>query len=183
MLILPVRLNQASTFMRTYFAFLRGINVGAHNRMKMDNLRAVCESIGLENVQTYIQSGNIVFETTETDERELSRTIGDAIEDEFGYDVPAMIRTRLELEEIVDRQPFEEPTSDGIKQYVTFLHDEPTDEQREQLLATQSDAERFVVSDREVYSDGRFIDIGTKLGMVSTRRNWDVVTSVLELGD
>lgn len=175
--------------MTTYVALLRGINVGAHNRMKMADLRSLLESLGYGDVETYIQSGNATFEAAGTDERSVRSAIEAAIDDEFGYDVPVMVRTRKELANVVDGQPFDEPPTDSIKRYVTFLHEAPTDEQRERLLAAGSDAESFVVDGRHVYSeldkealgDGRFTDAGEKLGMAATRRNWDVVTALVEL--
>lgn len=175
--------------MTTYVAFLRGINVGAHNRMKMDELREICEALGLRDVRTYIQSGNVVFEAPGADAGILREELEGVIDREFGYDVTVMVRTREELEAVVEGQPFEEPTDDDTKLYVTFLREEPGDEQVEDLLAAGSDAERFVVSGREVYSeldkaqlgDGRFTDAGKRLGVPATRRNWDVVRNVLEL--
>ncbi|WP_255767602.1 DUF1697 domain-containing protein [Haladaptatus halobius] len=102
-----------------------------------------------------------------------------------------MIRTRTELQDVVIEQPFDVPAEDGIKHYVTFLHEEPTDEQVEALLDGQHEAETFEVSGREVYSeldkealgDGRFTDAGKVLGMEAIRRNWDVVTAVQELSE
>ena len=175
--------------MTTYIAFLRGINVGAHNRMKMTELRALFESLGYDDVETYIQSGNVVFEASESDEKALREDIHDAIEDVFGYDISVMIRTGTELQDVVTGQPFDVSAEDGIKHYVTFLHVEPTDEQVEALLDAQNEAESFVVSGREVYSeldkdalgDGRFTDAGKVLGMEATRRNWDVVTAVRKM--
>jgi uncharacterized protein (DUF1697 family) len=172
-------------------AFLRGINVGANNRMKMDELRALFESLGYEDVETYIQSGNVVFETAENDENALRVAIHDAIEDEFGYDIAVMVRTGKELADVVAGQPFEVPGNDGIKHYVTFLHEEPTDDRVETLLDAQSEAESFAVRGRAVYSEldkialgvGRFTDAGKVLGMEATRRNWNVVTAVLELAE
>lgn len=177
--------------MTTYISFLRGINVGAHNRMKMDALGALFESLGYDGVKTYIQSGNVGFETAETDEGVLREEIHDAIETEFGYDISVMIRTREELAAVVAGQPFDVPGDDGINHYVTFLHEQPTAEQVDTLLDAQNEAESFAVNGRAVYSeldkdtlgDGRFTDAGKALGMDATRRNWDVVTAVLELGE
>lgn len=175
--------------MTTYVAFLRGINVGAHNRMRMDELRPLFESLGYDDVETYVQSGNVVFESVESDEGVLRVDIHDGIEDEFGYDISVMIRTRAELVDVVAGQPFDVPGEDGIKHYVTFIHEQPTDEQVGALLDAQNEAESFVVRSRAVYSeldkdalgDGRFTGAGKPLGMETTRRNWDVVTAVLEL--
>lgn len=177
--------------MTTYIAFLRGINVGAHNRMTMDELRTVFKSLGYDDVETYIQSGNVVFETPESDEEALRDDIHNAIEDAFGYDITVMIRARTELQDVVIGQPFDVSAENGIKHYVTFLDEKPTDEQVDTLLDAQNEAESFVVSGREVYSeldkdalgDGRFTDVGKILGMATTRRNWDVVTAVRELSE
>ncbi|GAA5061165.1 DUF1697 domain-containing protein [Haladaptatus pallidirubidus] len=176
--------------MTTYIVFLRGINVGAHNRMKMTDLRALFESLNYENVQTYIQSGNVVFET-DVNKETIRSDVSDAIADTFGYDIAVMVRTSAELADVVDNQPFDEPDNDFIKRYVTFLNEEPTDKQREKLLDAQSEAESFEIRGRNVYSqlnkaklgDGRFTDTGKKLGMPVTRRAWNVVTAVLELQD
>jgi len=83
--------------MTTYVAFLRGINVGGHNRMKMDALRALCEGLGHADVRTYIQSGNVVFEAAEADDRALADDLAAAIDDAFSYDVTVMVRTFDEL--------------------------------------------------------------------------------------
>ena len=175
--------------MITYVAFLRGINVGAHNRMTMDALRDVCESLGFEHVRTYIQSGNVAFETDESDANTLGDQLVDAIEDAFGYEISVMVRTREELGEIIDRCPFAEPEDDGTKLYVTFLSERPGDERIRALPSAGNDAEEFEIRDREVYSRirtderkrGQFTDVGTVLGVPATRRAWNVVTKVHEL--
>jgi len=93
--------------MTTYIAFLRGLNVGSHNRMRMDELRALFESLEYADVQTYVQSGNVVFETGETDEETLRDDVHDAIQDAFGDDVSVMIRSRTQLRDAVTGQPFD----------------------------------------------------------------------------
>lgn len=175
--------------MTTYVAFLRGLNVGGHDRMKMDALRELCEGLGYGDVRTYIQSGNVVFETAESDDRALADELAAAIDGEFGYDVTVMVRTREALEAVVEGQPFDVADEEGIRHYVTFLHEEPSDEGVEALLDAAMEGETFDVVGREVYSrldknvmaDGRYTDAGRKLGTPATRRYWDVVTSVLEL--
>ena len=175
--------------MPTYVALLRGVNVGAHNRMKMDELRAICESLGYEDVRTYLQSGNVVFEAPNADEATLRTDIHDTIEDAFGYDVAVMVRTREELDSLVAEAPFDGPAGDGVKRYVTFLNEVPGEAGVDALDAAESHAEAFVVRDREVYSEldkdalgeGRFTDVGSVLKLEATRRNWDVVQAVLGL--
>lgn len=175
--------------MTTYIAFLRGINVGAHNRMKMDDLRATCESLGFDAVRTYIQSGNVVFETAAADVGSLAADLRAAIEEEFGYDVVVMVRTRDELDAVVANQPFDDPADESVKRYVTFLAETPATERVDALMAAEHEAETFAVRDREVYSQvrkdeqksGRFTDVGAALGTDATRRTWNVVTKVHEL--
>lgn len=175
--------------MTTYLAFLRGINVGGHNRMTMDDLRATCARVGLANVRTYIQSGNVVFEADGTNAEALAEELTDAIAADFDYDVTVVVRTRSELDAVVAGQPFADPPADGTKLYVTFLQDRPEEAGIQALEDAASDAEAFEVSGREVYSqldkdalgDGRFTDVAKKIGVEGTRRNWDVVTAVHDL--
>jgi len=175
--------------MTTYVAFLRGVNVGTHNRMTMDDLRSCCESLGLGNVRTYIQSGNVAFEHGGTDAEALAETIADGLLDAFDYDVAVVVRTHAELEAVVAAQPFDDAPDGESRRYVTFLAERPGDEEVAALEAKENEAETFEVRGREVYSElrpdllerGRFTDAGKVLGVAATRRNWDVVTAVLDL--
>jgi uncharacterized protein (DUF1697 family) len=120
-------------------------------------------SLDYDDVETYLQSGNVMFETPKTDEEVLRDDIHDAIEDAFGYDITVMIRTRTELQDIVTGQPFDVPTEDAIKHYVTFLHEEPTDEQVEAFyvldgtLHVETPDETYVVESDHVL----FVDPGS----------------------
>lgn len=88
-----------------YVAFLRGINVGGKTIIKMEELRKVFSSLGFANVKSYIQSGNIVFETDETDETKLTEKIATAVEWNF-FKTPVMIRTIEEIQDAVANNPF-----------------------------------------------------------------------------
>jgi uncharacterized protein (DUF1697 family) len=88
-----------------YVALLRGINVGGHT-VKMERLRELFAELGLGNVRTYIQSGNVFFETAQVDRRALTRTIEQHLRAALGYDVPVFLRTVAELEEIVANDAF-----------------------------------------------------------------------------
>lgn len=135
------------------------------------------------------RTSNVVFESLDADARTLEDDLGGAIEDEFCYDLSVVVITRAAVDDVVDRQPFDEPTDEDTKLYVTFLRDEPRDEQVEALLDAQNDAETFEGSGREVHSelrkdelgDGRFTDAGKVLDVSATRRNRDVVTKGREL--
>ena len=175
--------------MTAHLALLRGINVGGHNRMKMADLRELFEALGYAAVETYIQSGNVVFDSADVDEIALRDTLHTAVEEAFGYDVRVMIRTPGALAAVVEGSPFDGSERDGIKRYVTFLHEEPTAARREAPLAAKHEAESSAVRGRNVYSeldkealgDGRFTDGGKTLGMPATRRTWSVVTALLDL--
>lgn len=93
--------------MTTYIALLRGINVGGHRSLKMEDLRELFSSMGFDNVTTYIQSGNVIFDASSKDETVLARRIKAQIEDTFGYDVPVIIYSAKRLQKILDEVPFE----------------------------------------------------------------------------
>jgi len=84
--------------MQAIIALLRGVNVGPHNRIKMDDLRAVCSSLKLGNVQTYVQSGNVVFTSNENDLPKMAKKLEDALEKKFGFRPAVMLRTTAEMQ-------------------------------------------------------------------------------------
>src|SRR5271170_7135007 len=111
--------------MTTVIALLRGVNVGGHNMIKMDLLRALCESLGHCDVQTYVQSGNIVFRTKERDVAKIAANIESAIEKKHGFRPDVIVRTTAEMREVVAKNPF--AIRKGIepgKLIVTFLADQ-----------------------------------------------------------
>src|SRR5438309_226740 len=87
-------------------SMLRGINLAAHHRIKMDALRTLYESLGLRDIAIYIQSGNIVFRTTARDPVKIAAQIEDAIESSFGFRAAALLRTPAELRAVVSASPF-----------------------------------------------------------------------------
>ena len=108
--------------MQTYFAFLRAINVGGHAIVKMDALKKIFESAGMKNVKTYIQSGNVVFDSTEKDEKKLQKKIEKKLSAELGYEVPVLLRAFDELKKVSEKDPFKKFQS-GKEQmvYVAFF--------------------------------------------------------------
>ena len=91
--------------MPTYIALLRGINVGANKRMKMEKLRASCESLRFEAVKTYIQSGNIVFRATQLSPATLSKKFEECIQRDFGFSADVIARTLEQMKQIIERNP------------------------------------------------------------------------------
>ena len=90
-----------------YIALLRGINVGGKNMIKMEPLRELFTAIGFQNVTSYINSGNLAFDTAQTDDANLAERIHDAIESQLGFDVSVMVRSRDEIVKIIEGNPYE----------------------------------------------------------------------------
>jgi len=109
--------------MNTYIALLRGINVGGHKKVPMAELRKVLTTSRLENVQTYIQSGNVIFQSSSNNKKALEQTIQKAILDYFSFEVPVLVRNRAEIKTIFDNCPFTEEKK--VTSYFTMLSDIP----------------------------------------------------------
>src|SRR5262249_1731512 len=104
-----------------YIALLRGINVGPNKRMKMEKLRASCEALGLRDVRTYIQSGNIVFQTAKLSAAASAKRIEAQIVRDFGFSAEVIARTAEEMKQIVSGNPLlKEPGVDASKLHVVF---------------------------------------------------------------
>lgn len=137
--------------MSRYIAFLRAINVGGHT-VKMDQLRETFESLGLLNVETFIASGNIVFEAKTKNVAPLERKIEQALEDALGYEVATFIRTDKELVEIANYAPFKKSVLDAAMTLnIAFLADALDDGTAKKLMALKTDIDDFHVHQREVY--------------------------------
>ena len=120
--------------MTIYIALLRGINVGGHKIIKMADLKQAFESIGLKQVKTYIQSGNIVFKSEE-DITFLKERIQSEIKNVFGFDVPVMLRTHEEFINITKRCPYEvNSLREGESIHIAFLAHELSKTEKDQLL-------------------------------------------------
>lgn len=172
-----------------YVAFLRGINVGGKNKVKMEILREVCTAIGFENVKTYINSGNIIFEKKKTADKKLAEKLGEAIEKEFGLKIKVIVRTADEIEEIVKNNPFEGQFENDKDLHVFFLDEEMPSEKAELLLSNNTENEKYFVRGRQIFcllkvsvSDSLMGKdyIAKKLKVASTARNWRTVKKVLE---
>ncbi len=172
-----------------YIAFLRGINVGGKNKVKMETLREVCSSLGCSNVKTYINSGNIIFETRKTDDKKLAAKIEKAIEKEFGLQIKTIVRTFEEIEIIVKNNPFAGQFENEKDLHVFFLDEEMPDEKRRMLLSNNNENEMFAANKREIFCLLRVsvLDslmgkdyIGKKLKVFATARNWRTVNKILE---
>lgn len=135
-----------------YVALLRGINVGGH-RVKMDRLRALFEELGLQDVSTFIASGNVIFSTDSADAYSLTDRIERHLVQELGYEVPTFLRSPVELADIA---AFEPPAAERGEHpepslYVAFLSTPPSTQLRDKLTSLCSETDHFFFAKREVY--------------------------------
>jgi uncharacterized protein (DUF1697 family) len=112
--------------MRAYIVLLKGINVGGHKKVPMAELRELLTISGLQNVQTYIQSGNAIFQSSENNVHKLEQLIQEVIKSKFGFEVPVLIKTAKDLQRIINTCPFPEEKKQAS--YFTLLHDVPDQE-------------------------------------------------------
>jgi len=172
--------------MTIYIGLLRGINVGGNHKIKMAELKACLEAIGLRRVQTYIQSGNLVFESEEA-EKELRRKMERELERRFGFPVPVMLRTAGELAGVAARNPYSpDELEEGWSVHVLFFAEPIAPEQIAALPETDIAPDEFRAYGREIYqlyrrrmSDSKLpVMLGKKGG---TDRNWNTVAKLLEM--
>jgi uncharacterized protein (DUF1697 family) len=176
--------------MVTYVSMLRGINVGGQKRIKMEELIVLYESLGFKNVKTYVQSGNVIFNSAE-DVKEFSNMIEEKIRQVFSFPVAVLLRIPTELQQIVSNNPFlEEKGIDTDKLYITFLSNAPTESALSQMKEMHYQLDKFVTINKEIYlycpnGYGRtkfsndFFE--RKLGITATTRNWKTVKTLLEI--
>ena len=180
------------TAMAAIICLLRGVNVGGHNKIGMDSLRNLCSSLKLSNPQTYIQSGNVVFGTTERDLGRLARRIEDCIEKGHGFRPGIMLRTATEMRDVIARNPFASRKNiDAAKLVVSFLAEVPTAETAKRLSEIKVGPEELRVSGRELYiyfPDGQgrsklpaALDRTAKIP--ATARNWNTVNKLLAMAE
>jgi uncharacterized protein (DUF1697 family) len=177
--------------MPIYIAMLRGINVGGHKRIKMDKLRASFETLGFEQVKTYIQSGNVVFKTKKLSPATLSKRIEEKIESDFGFSASVITRSSDELARTIERNPFlKEREIDREKLHVMFLSDVPAPPALKKLDGLTTAPDQFRSSDREIYfylPNGVSQSVLMKspvdriLAVATTTRNWKTVNSLHQM--
>lgn len=168
---------------------LRGINLGSTRRVPMADLRARLGAAGYGEVRTYVQSGNIVLDSTLTSAK-LADTLRAELAEWYGFDVPVVVRTHTQLAAIVARNPLEGAAEDPKRYVVVFLDRQPAAAAMSKVAETAVDGERLVHHDREIfvhYSAGQARSklslalTDAKLGVLATARNWTTVTTLTEM--
>ncbi|WP_030767831.1 DUF1697 domain-containing protein [Streptomyces sp. NRRL F-2664] len=179
---------------KTYAALLRGINVGGSKKVPMAELRSLLEGLGHGSVQTYLQSGNAVFSSANTDPVALARELEGAIEAHFGFRVACLVMDGAYLRAVVDACPFPAAELEGKQLHATFFSEQPGPERFAALDAAAFLPEEYRLGDRVLYlhvPDGlgrsKLAEALTRPAVVkgidATTRNWNTVTKLVELTD
>jgi uncharacterized protein (DUF1697 family) len=172
--------------MTRYIAFLRAINVGGHV-VKMDELRRRFEGMSFTGVETFIASGNVVFESGEGDANALEGRIAAELRQAFGYEVATFLHTGVELAEAAAYPAF--PETEGVSVYVGFVGEGLDETARQKVMAFRTEVDEFAVHGREIYwqcrirsSDSLFslARLERSLGKQATFRNITTVKKMAE---
>jgi uncharacterized protein (DUF1697 family) len=180
--------------MTTFIALLRGINVGGKNKIKMADLKSMFEAIGMSRVKTYIQSGNVLFESDQEEEA-IRQKLEKEIEVTFGFSIKVILRTSQELKKVAENCPFSqdeiaaaEATAEGESLYVSFLLQEPSEEAIKRIEAYKSETEEYKIVDRDMYLlfphsilKSKLANNLQKLDVPVTVRNWKTVNKLVSL--
>lgn len=179
--------------MNTYISMLRGINVSGQKKIRMADLKSLYESLGLADVQTYVQSGNVVFDSGEQNLEKLKESIESQIESAYGFSAPVLIRSGDDFQRLVGSKPFRKERSENpARVMVTFLFELPEQSKLLELSVPEDEPCEFVIADQEIFlfcPDGygrsklsnNFFE--KKLGVIATTRNWKTVNALYEMAN
>jgi uncharacterized protein (DUF1697 family) len=175
----------------SYIALLRGINVSGQKKIKMADLKIHFEALGYDQVQTYIQSGNVVFSAEPTDQKMVAGQIREQIKSVYGFDVPVMVKSLKEFTGVVKHNPFTDERYHQDQQiYVTFLGEAPTAENLQRLEDISYPNEEYQVDGTTIYffssqgygrakMNNNFFE--NKLKVTATTRNWKTVNQLIKM--
>ena len=173
--------------MPRYVALLRGINLGGHT-VKMDRLKQLFEELGFKKVETFIASGNVIFESASRNTAALEKKIAAHLEKSLGFPAATFLRTDQELARALEHEALDDPESHSV--YIAFLFESPSKASHEKLMGHRTKNDEFHVREREVYwlcrtprmSDSPFFKVGIEkaLGMKATVRNATTVAKLVE---
>ncbi len=180
--------------MSTYISLLRGINVGGHRIIKMIELKSLYDSLGYQQVKTYIQSGNVVFNAEKNNTKTLADNLQKEIFNHWGYDVPVVVITKERWLKLIKDNPFVKKNEVGInKLFVTLLHTIPEEELVTKInLLLSKEKEEFVFENNLIYSHypngmgktkfhNAFLE--KKLLISATTRNWKTTLKLAEIAE
>jgi len=177
--------------METYISILRGINVSGQKKIKMVDLKTLYKKIGFQDIQTYIQSGNVIFNSEQTDKKGIIEKIEEKISKQYGFTIPVRLLEIQELKEVFSNNPFLNNRNEDInKLHVTFLKEEPKSEYVKEITIIQSASDEFILKGKTIYvfcpnGYGRTKLTNTffekKLKTTATTRNWKTIGKLVEL--
>ncbi len=177
--------------MKTYLALLRGINVSGYRMIKMEMLKKSLENIGFQNVQTYIQSGNVFVDTPEENTAKVGFLIKHEIQKIFGHDVPVIVIQKKDLELCLLKNPFFKNLEvDTKKLYVAFISTILKSENINDLKISNFKPDEAIIDENRIYIkydvspaktklDQNYIE--KKLNVTATIRNWNTVNQLLKI--
>jgi len=179
--------------MTTYISILRGINVSGQKLIKMDVLRKSYENMGLHNVTTYLQSGNVIFEGNDFEINTLQQKISQQIEKDFGFEVPVIVLTIDKLKQVIDNNPFvQNPNKDQSFLHVTFLASKPDQNNFKTIEDKKQNGEEIFFTEIAVYLycpngygktklSNNFLEAKLKVG--ATTRNWKTTNELFKIAE
>ena len=177
--------------MNTFVALFRGINVGGHNILPMKELASVLESIGLLCVRTYIQSGNVVFQSNTTDVQKLSHAITTAVETSHGFSPKVLLLSAQALRDVIAANPFPDGAAEPKTLHLFFLASSPANPNVVRLESFRAAGEHFRLIDKVLYlhapdGTGRSklaANVEKAMGVPTTARNWRSALKVLSMAE
>lgn len=178
--------------MITYICFLRGVNVGGNKLLKMAELKALFDALKLREAKTYLQSGNVVFRSDETDRTVLTRRIEEGIRKKSGMEVKIILRTTDELRKVIAANPLAPDDRNPSALLVAFLASPIAEKGKATLTSLRIASEEIEFGDREIYmyfpenmARSKLAAALTekKVGVNVTARNWNTVNALLMMGE
>ena len=171
-----------------YIALLKGINVGGHKKVPMADLRELLTKSGFENVKTYIQSGNVILQSSEKRIQKIEEIIKKAILDHFGFEVSVLVKTRQDLQHIFNNSPFTEEKKQAS--YFMMLHDIPDENLIKETSEKVYEGEEYqIINDCIYYYSAKGFGqskfnanyFERKLKTFATARNYNTMVKLLSL--
>jgi uncharacterized protein (DUF1697 family) len=179
--------------MQTYISILRGINLGGHNTIKMEELKNLLSKFGFKNIETYIQSGNVVYQYKSIATKKLDILIQDKILQQFKFDVPVITLTIDELKSTAKCNPFsKDKKKDTSFLHITYLSDEPQEDNLDKITGLSYSPDEFMIIGKAVYLycpngygntklSNKFLE--NKLKTSATTRNWKTTNELIAMAD
>jgi len=176
-------------WMKTFISLLRGINVGGQKIIRMEELRSLYEDLKLSNIQTYVQSGNVIFDSNDSNASKITELIETQIINILGYSVSVFIRNSNDFHRIINSNPFTERKEDPAKLHVTFLYRTPS---QSSLDVPDTGLDECILQGEEIllfcpngYGRTKLTNsfFEKKLNIPCTTRNWKTVNALYRIAN